>query len=125
MERKVIGVFVPNLYAATSIENRLDWNLDADFYKAPTLEDADNLIKEKKFDLIIVDTALCDEKDDNKIDLVKHFSKQKLILLTSLDKFADVQGNMANVIEVMQKPADLVTLDNLIKKTLWPKKYVK
>ncbi|MBT4192632.1 MAG: hypothetical protein HOE11_04955 [Candidatus Diapherotrites archaeon] len=117
MDRPKVGVFAANPYVVTNMTNELDWRLKADLVSAYNVEDAQKICKESSPEIIILDSSLAKEGDKD-ADLPKVFAGYKVILITSLKNLASMDTQLENVIEVLEKPASIVELANVLKKHL-------
>jgi DNA-binding NtrC family response regulator len=117
MDRPKVGIFAANPYVVTNMTNELDWRIKADLISAYNIEDAQKICKESSPEIIILDSSLV-KTGDTKVDLPKVFAGYKVILITSLKNLASMDTQLENVIEVIEKPASITELANILKKHL-------
>ncbi len=113
MDKNLVGIFAANPYVVTNMVNNLEFSIKADIFYAYNFKDAIKFCVEKKPKLIIVDSSIIKEKEQ-----ISQFEKYKMILITPLNDFASMQIQLDNIVEVLEKPVDLVMLANIIRKEL-------
>ena len=117
--RPIIGVFAANPYTVTSMTMELEGFVNADFVEAYKLDDAKKICKEKNPTILIIDSSIAGVEE---LNLAKEFFGYKVILITPLKDFASMKMDMDNIVEVLEKPVNFITLRNLLKRFLEGKK---
>lgn len=115
VDKPIVAIVAPNPYLVTNLTMHLEGRVKADFMSAYNLDDAERIFKENNITIgVIYSSIFLDEK----VDLKKFGSCKKIIIISPIDEFAKMNLDMKKIIEVFEKPVNVVALENTLRKNI-------